>query len=25
LLRIEDELDDVALFRGKEVFYSIRK
>jgi enolase len=25
LLRIEDELDDVAIFRGKEVFYSIRK
>jgi enolase len=25
LLRIEDELDDVAIFRGKDVFYSIRK
>jgi enolase len=25
LLRIEDELDDVALFRGKDVFYNIRK
>jgi enolase len=25
LLRIEDELDDVALFRGKEVFYNIKK
>jgi enolase 1/2/3 len=25
LLRIEDELDDVAIFRGKEVFYNIKK
>ncbi|HEY6872666.1 MAG TPA: phosphopyruvate hydratase [Geobacteraceae bacterium] len=25
LLRIEDELDNVALFRGKEVFYNIKK
>jgi enolase len=25
LLRIEDELDAVALFRGKEVFYNLRK
>ena len=25
LLRIEDELDEVAVFRGKEVFYNIRK
>ncbi|MBJ6726948.1 phosphopyruvate hydratase [Geomesophilobacter sediminis] len=25
LLRIEDELDEVALFRGKEVFYNIKK
>ena len=25
LLRIEDELDEVALFRGKDVFYNIRK
>jgi len=25
LLRIEDELDNVALFRGKEVFYNVRK
>ena len=25
LLRIEDELDEVAIFRGKEVFYNIRK
>ncbi|HEX8961271.1 MAG TPA: phosphopyruvate hydratase [Geobacteraceae bacterium] len=25
LLRIEDELDNVALFRGKDVFYNIRK
>ena len=25
LLRIEDELDSAALFRGKEVFYNIRK
>jgi len=25
LLRIEDELDTVALFRGKEVFYNIKK
>jgi enolase 1/2/3 len=25
LLRIEDELDEVALFRGSEVFYSIKK
>jgi len=25
LLRIEDELDEVALFRGKEVFYNIAK
>ncbi|HEY5513183.1 MAG TPA: phosphopyruvate hydratase, partial [Geomonas sp.] len=25
LLRIEDELDEVAIFRGKDVFYSIRK
>jgi enolase len=25
LLRIEDELDDVAVFRGKEVFYNIKK
>ncbi len=24
LLRIEDELDEVAIFRGKEVFYSIK-
>ncbi len=25
LLRIEDELDDVAIFRGKEVFYNVKK
>ncbi len=25
LLRIEDELDSVAIFRGKDVFYNIRK
>jgi len=25
LLRIEDELDSTALFRGKDVFYNIRK
>ena len=25
LLRIEDELDDVALFSGKDVFYNLRK
>ncbi|MDZ4186033.1 MAG: phosphopyruvate hydratase [Desulfuromonadales bacterium] len=25
LLRIEDELDSIALFRGKEVFYNLRK
>ena len=25
LLRIEDELDSVAVFRGKEVFYNLRK
>jgi enolase len=25
LLRIEDELDEVAIFRGKDVFYNIRK
>ena len=25
LLRIEDELDDVALFNGKDVFYNLRK
>jgi enolase len=25
LLRIEDELDTVAIFRGKDVFYNIRK
>ena len=25
LLRIEDELDTTALFRGKDVFYNIRK
>jgi enolase len=25
LLRIEDELDDVAIFRGKEVFYNLKK
>ncbi len=24
LLRIEDELDDIAVFRGKEVFYNLR-
>ena len=24
LLRIEDELDDVAIFRGAEVFYNIK-
>jgi enolase len=24
LLRIEDELDDVAVFRGKDVFYNLR-
>jgi len=24
LLRIEDELDDIALFRGREVFYNLR-
>ena len=24
LLRIEDELDDVALFRGAEVFYNVK-
>jgi len=25
LLRIEDELDEVAIFRGKDVFYNIKK
>ena len=25
LLRIEDELDDVAIFRGKDVFYNLKK
>jgi enolase len=25
LLRIEDELDDVAVFNGKDVFYNLRK
>jgi enolase len=25
LLRIEDELDEIAIFRGKEVFYNIKK
>jgi len=25
LLRIEDELDEVAIFRGKGVFYNIKK
>jgi enolase len=25
LLRIEDELDTIAVFRGKEVFYNLRK
>jgi enolase len=25
LLRIEDELDEVALFRGKDVFYNVKK
>ncbi|CAG0948173.1 partial Enolase, partial [Planctomycetaceae bacterium] len=25
LLRIEDELDTTAIFRGKDVFYNLRK
>ncbi|HEX5773938.1 MAG TPA: phosphopyruvate hydratase, partial [Geomobilimonas sp.] len=25
LLRIEDELDTTALFRGKDVFYNVKK
>jgi len=25
LLRIEDELDSIAVFRGKDVFYNLRK